>query len=228
MNKIVLATIVGLLAAGAAVYDLLSEWLLRAGWIAFAVVVGLLVVAWVTLGLAVMAVIRDARRASTQPAPERARAAARGVTWSSLFAIVFSVLLFSNCASGISSGPNLTLGAMSDSHLFWSLAALFQTPLLIALAIPGALAAVAATTRRPTVATAVIVASVVAAVVAVLTVPLAFVLGVSNCDVGTVGGCAAGLGGLTNIFLASTLVLFLPYAIVLARAINAVRSAPPS
>jgi len=223
-NKMAVATVVCLLAAGVAVYDLLSEWLLRAGWIAFVVTIGLLVVAWVVLGIAVIAVVQDVRRTNTESVAERSRKAARGVTWSSAFAVGFSVLLFANCGSGISTGPNLSLGAMSDARLFWTLTAVFQIPLLIVMALPGVLAAVAAATRRPNVATAVIVASVVAAVVALLTIPFALVFGVSNCDVGTVGGCAAGVGAMTNAFMATTLVLFLPYAIVLARAINAERA----
>lgn len=218
MNRLVLATIAVFLAGAVAVYDLVSEWLLTAGWVAWAVTLGLLAVAAVTLFLAVATAFQDART----KAGGQSGAASRGLTWSSLFAVGFSVLLFANCGSGVSSGS--PTGPMSDGHLFWSLTAAFQGPLLVFLLLPGVLAMVASTTRKPAVATAVIVASVIAPLVALLTIPFAVVFGVSDCDFGRVSGCAAGLGAMTNIFVVATFALFVPYAIVLARAINADRS----
>lgn len=218
MNRLVLATIAIFLAGAVALYDLVSEWLLHAaGWLAWVVTLGLLAAAAALLLLAVATAFQDARTKAGQ-----SRAAARGLTWSSLFAVGFSVVLFANCGSGVSSGSPTS--PMSDGHLFWSLAAAFQAPLLVFLLLPGALAMVAATTRKPAVATAVIVASVIAPLVALLTVPFAFIFGVSDCEFGGVGGCAAGLGAMTNLFVVATVALFVPYAIVLARAINADRA----
>jgi hypothetical protein len=128
------------------------------------------------------------------------------------------VLLFANCGSAVDTptgNGSHFVGAMSDAHAYWSLAPWLLGPLLIALALPGVMAVVAGVTRLRGWAVATLVATIVAAVVAFVSVPVGFIFGVSACDVGTVGGCAAGAGSLSNLFSVASLVLFLPYVLMI-------------
>jgi len=66
-------------------------------------------------------------------------------------------------------------------------------------------------------------AVVVIAIVAVATVPIGFIFLASQCFFGTsTGACAAGAASFTNVFLAGTFALLLPYVLVIVRALKPV------
>ncbi len=220
MRRIVAVAIAIWVLAGVAVYNLLSGWLVTVGGDALAVFLVLFFLAWVLFAVAAVTAIRARRRLGAAAGDRSALVAtgARGMAWSSVFALGFSVLFFANCGSGVETQPaqgSAMVGAMSDAHTYWSLAPWLLGPLLVALALPALAAVVAGATRQRRWATVTLVTTIVAAVVAFVSVPVGFVFGVSACDVGTVGGCAAGVGSLSNLFSVASLVLFLPYVLMI-------------
>src|SRR5579872_6447756 len=211
----------GLLAAAiagavVAVYDLVSGWPVNGGGWAAAAVLGLFFAGIAVLAAAAVLAFAEFRRLTRATAENGIASGVRGVVWNWAFASTLSVLLFANCSSGVATtkyaaplpGPNglgpapslpvATIGPMSDAHAFWSLAPWLLAPVLAVLVIPAVLAVVAGRLRDPRWATATFVAAIVAGAVAFLTLPVGFIFGVSGCDVGTVGTCAAGLGSMTN------------------------------
>jgi hypothetical protein len=236
----------GLLAAAiagavVAVYDLVSGWPVNGGGWAAAAVLGLFFAGIAVLAAAAVLALAELRRPTRATADEGIASGVRGVVWNWAIASALSVLLFANCSSAVSStryeaplpGPNglpagpsvpvATIGPMSDAHAFWSLAPWLLVPVLVALVIPAVLAVVAGRFRDPRWATASFVAAIVAGAVAFLSLPVGFFLGVSGCDVGTVGTCAAGLGSMTNLFAIASAGLFLPYALLLSRGLSSIR-----
>jgi hypothetical protein len=220
MRRIVAVAIAVWALAGVAAYNLLSGWLITEGGAALVMFIVLFLLAWTLFAVAAVAAIRARRKLGAAAGDRSALVAtgARGMAWTSVFALGFSVLFFANCGSSVQTqhGNSSTwVGPMSDAHTYWSLAPWLLGPLLIALALPAIAAVVAGATRQRRWATVTMVATIVAAVVAFVSVPVGFFLGVSACDVGTIGGCAAGIGSLGNLFSVASLVLFLPYVLMI-------------
>jgi hypothetical protein len=226
------------LAAAVAVagYDLINGWEVPASPLAGVVAIALLVFVFATC-LAVLVFSADDRKtlAGGADSLEVAGAAARGVRWSSLFAIGISVVLFANCSAGVTSGDSST-GANANPSQFWPLAAWVMLPLILAIALPAGVATAAQILAgRGRLFEAMRVASLgvwsagVVVLVAFATTGIALVGGASGCSfVSSASLCAAGLGGLVNpIAIASLLVIF-PYLALVKRALSAASAATDS
>jgi hypothetical protein len=211
------------IAVAVAGYDLITGWELKSGGVALVVFIALSVFALGTC--IVLLVSSDSERRIS--ANNSLGLAARGVRWSSLFAIGVSVLLFANCSAAVSSGDSLS-GATTNPSQFWSLATLMMLPLVLAISIPGGLATAAQLlagkgrlreARR--VASVELWSAALIALVAVATAGIALSLGVSDCSfVTTASACAAGVGGLTNLTAIGSLLLIVPYAAMMRRVLS--------
>jgi hypothetical protein len=222
-------------AVTVAVYDLVTDWEVPSSPLAGVVGIALVVFALATC-IAVLVLSRSERRtlARGTGSPEVARVAARGVRWTSLFAIGISVLLFANCSAGVSSGDT-SHGANANPAQFWSLAALVVLPLLLAIALPAVLATAAHVLARQgrlrearwTASLGLWSAGVIG-VVAVATTGVALFGGVSECFYNsTASACAAGLGGLTNPAAIASLIVIVPYLALVKRALSALEPESP-
>jgi hypothetical protein len=224
------------LAASVAVagYDVITGWEVPSSGLASAVAIGLFVFAVATC-LALLAFSRDERRhlAGDAALPEVLNVAARGVRWSSVFAIGLSVLLFANCSAGVSSG-DLSHGSASNPAQFWPLAALEMLPLCLVIGLSAGLATAAQVLVRKSrlseakrVATVGLWSAAMIAVVAFLTTVIALNGAVSECSsVSNASACAAGVGGLTNPAAVGSLVLIVPYLTLIKRAVSAAQAHP--
>ena len=163
MNRLhIWAAIAVLLGAVVAVIDLFTGWTVGGNWASSIVVLGLLGGSFALYAAMLIGVISDRRRITTPPSDARSvlAHAARGVRWTSLFAVGFSVLLFANCSGGVGSsapvapvsGPppslneplvgspaSLISGPVTDPAHFWSLTVWVLAPLLLALLLPTVL-----------------------------------------------------------------------------------------
>jgi hypothetical protein len=227
-----------LAALGAAVtvalYDLVTDWEVPSSPLAAVVGIALVVFALATC-IAVLVLSRSERRtlAGGTGSPEVARISARGVRWSSLFAIGISVLLFANCSAGVSSGDT-SHGANANPAQFWSFAALLVLPLLLAIALPAGLATAAhVLARKGRLREARRTASLglwsagVIGVVAVATTGVALFGGVSECFYNsTASACAAGLGGLMNPTAIASLIVIVPYLMLMKSALSVASPGP--
>jgi hypothetical protein len=233
MKRIETWAVVALVGLIVAVYDLATGWTLHAGGLGAVVIFGLFG-AGVALGVFELAAgIGDRKRISAHADGPRTvlAQAARGVRWSSLFAVALSVVLFANCAGGASTtGPVVQAsGPQVDPSNFWPLTAWVMLPLLLALIIPAALATAAQrlSEARPEFALRLAQLSIMSmgllVFAAVATTAVGFFLGVSECDVGTsAGACAAGASSLMNLFALGSLGLFLPYLGMVSSALRGV------
>jgi hypothetical protein len=222
------------IAATVAVYDLVTGWEVPNSPLASVVAIVLLVF---TVGtcIAVLVLSRNERRtlAGVADSPEVVRAAARGVSWTSVFAIGVSVLLFANCSAATTSG-DLSTGAMSHPSQFWPLAALVILPLVVAIALPAALATAASRlASKGRLREAKRLASLgmwsagLLAAVALVTAGVAFFVGVSECFLSaSASSCAAGVGGLMNPTAIASLLVTVPYLALVERALSTAEPQP--
>jgi hypothetical protein len=223
-------------AVAVAAFDLVAGWEVPFSPLAGVVAIALLVFALATC-IAVLVFSVDERRALAGDADSLkvSGAAARGVRWSSIFAIGVSVLLFANCSAGVTSGDAST-GANVNPSQFWPLAALVMLPLIIAIALPAGLATAAHMLARKgrlpeanRVASLGLWSSGVLALVALATTGIALTGGVSECFyVSTASFCAAGLGGLMNPTAIASLLVIFPYLGLMKRVLTAASVAPDS
>jgi hypothetical protein len=221
-------------ALAVAGYDLISGWELRGGGLALVVFIALSVFALATCVVLLVSSDRERRiSAGGGPSVTVLGLAARGVRWSSLFAIGVSVLLFANCSAAVSSGNSVS-GATTNPSQFWSLATLVMLPLVLALALPGGLATAAQLlASKGRLREARWVASVglwcaaLIAMVAVATAVIALSAGVSDCSfTTTASACAAGVGGLMNLTAIGSLLLIIPYLTMMNRVLTAAAGGP--
>jgi hypothetical protein len=222
-------------AVAVAVYDVVTDWEVPFNPLAGVVAVVLVVFVLATC-IAVLVLSGYERRtlASGGDALKVVGAAARGVRWSSIFAIGISVVLFANCSAGMSSGDTAH-GANANPSQFWSLAALVVLPLLLAIALPAALATVAhVLAGKGRLLEARRLASLglwsvdLLCVVAVATTGVALFGGVSECFyVSTASACAAGVGGLMNPTAVASLIVIVPYLALVKRALSALEPESP-
>jgi hypothetical protein len=218
------------IALAVAGYDLMTGWELRSTGPALVVFIGLSVfalAAWMSL-----LVSSDQERRNVTRDWHFLKAcglAARGVRWSSLFAISLSILLFANCSAAVSSGDSVS-GASTNPSQFWSRAALVMLPLVLATAMSGGLATAAqvlASKGRLREATKVaslgLWSAALIALVALVTTVIALSVAGSSCTfVPTASACAAGVGGLMNLPTAiGSLLLIVPYLVMMNRVLPA-------
>ncbi|HSP08499.1 MAG TPA: hypothetical protein VLU92_02745 [Candidatus Dormibacteraeota bacterium] len=217
-----------------AVYGLISGWTVPTSGLATVVALALFLVA-VMSSLALLAFTSHERRTLVRN-PDSIKVvgdAARGVSWSSLFAIGISLLLFANCAGNVSSG-DLTKGAATYPSQFWPLAALLMLPLVVAIALPACLAIAAGRfAGQGRLRAAKRLASIglwsagLLAVVALVTAGVAYFGGMSQCFLPpTSSACAAGVGGLMNLTAIGSLLVIVPYLMLMMRALSAASSRP--
>jgi hypothetical protein len=222
-------------AVAVAIYDVVTDWEVPFSPLAGVVAVVLIVFVLATC-IAVLVLSGYERRtlASGGDSLKVVGAAARGVRWSSLFAIGISVVLFANCSAGMSSGDTAH-GANANPSQFWSLAALVVLPLLpllLAIVLPAGLATAAHVlagkgrlheARR--IASLGLWSAGVVGVVAVVTTGVALFGGVSECFyVSTASACAAGVGGLMNPTAIASLIVIVPYLVLVKRALSVASS----
>jgi hypothetical protein len=214
-------------------YDLFSGWELTSGGSGALMALALLVVALLTF-LALLAFSNDERRSLSGEVPlnKSVGGAARGIRWSTLFALGVSILLFANCSAGVTSGDAVS-GAMSKPSQFWSQAALEMLPLAVAIALPALLATAAqvffSTGRRVRAKRVVSLGLWSAGLLAVVAVVTTVVgaTGAGECFyVSTASACAAGVGGLLNFTAIGFLLVFVPYLLLMKRALAALPAGP--
>ena len=215
-------------------YDLITGWEVPSSSLGDVVAIGLLVFVLATC-IALLMFSGDERRtlAADADSLKVVGRAARGVRWSSLFAIGISILLFANCSAGVTSG-DLATGATANPSQFWSMAALVMLPLVAAIALPAGLATAAHMfASRGRLREAIRVASLglwsagLVAAVALATTGIAFFGGVSECFfVSTASTCAAGVGGLMNLTAIASLLVIVPYLALMTRALSAAPESP--
>lgn len=208
----------GLAAALAvAVYSLLTGWEIPPTTLSTVVGWGLIAVAGAVL--VGQHLVARSERQRIVAGPDALKQSVNGLRRSSLFAIGLSVLLFSNCAAATGSGTTAQLGLSSDPASFWLLTAALLPPILIALALPGVLATLVERSARRGLADAALRysrlhnwAAVLIILVALGSAYASFIFGISYCFFGTSpGACAAGAGGMGNVFAISSLLLLWPY-----------------
>lgn len=221
-------------AVAVAIYDVVTDWEIPSSPLASVVAIVLVVFVLATC-IAVLVLSRFERRtlAGDGDSLKVVGAAARGVRWTSLFAIGISVVLFANCSAGMSSGDTAH-GASANPSQFWSLAALMVLPLLLAIALPAGLATAAHVlagkgrlhdARR--IATLGFWSVGVLGGVAVATTGIALFGGVSECSyVSTASACATGVGGLMNPTAIASLIVIVPYLVLMKRALSVASSGP--
>jgi hypothetical protein len=211
MKRIEVWAAVLFIGAIVAVDNLLTGRLNRPEAWAAAVGVGLFGGALLALGAAIVAAWRERARVtagSTDPATV-ASTGARGLRWAGLAAVMFSVLVFASCSSGVSANGNH--GVMFDASGYWPLAAAVLLPLIVVLALPG-LAATMAYRRAGRWGTAAVLSIAAIVVIVPVTMAVAFYAGISACYLSTsVGACAAGVGGIGNLFSLASIALLMPY-----------------
>ncbi len=214
MKRIEVWAAVLFVGAVVAVDNLLTGRLISPEAWAAVVAFGLFGGALLVLGAAIVAAWRERARVTAGSAdPETIRAAgARGLRWAALAAVMFSVLVFANCSGGVSTGPhNGNHGAIFDASSYFPLAAAILLPLVGVLALPGLLATMARR-RAGKWGTAAVLAIAAIVVVVPVTMAVAFYAGISACYLSTsVGACAAGAGGVGNLFSLASIALLLPY-----------------
>ena len=213
MKRIEVWAAVLFVGAAVAVDNLLTGRLVRPGAWVVVVVLGLFGGGLFVLGAAIVAAWRERARvmaASSDTETITARGA-RGLRWAALSAVMFSVLVFANCSGGLSTASG-NHGALFDAANFWPLAAAVLLPLVVALALPGLLATMAHR-RAGRWGTAAVLSIAAILVVVPVTMAIAFYAGISACYLSTSeGACAAGAGGLGNVFSLACIALLLPYA----------------
>jgi len=221
MKRIELWAAVLFIGAVVAVDNLLTGRLIRPEAWAAVVWFGLLGGGLLALAAAIVAAWRERARvtaASADPATITARGA-RGLRWAALAAVMFSVLVFANCSGGVTANGNH--GAMFDASGYWPIAAAVLLPLIVVLALPGLLATMARR-RAGRWGTAAVLSIAAIVVVVPVTMAVAFYAGISACYFGTsAGACAAGAGGVGNLFSLACIALLLPY-------VQMLNSRPPS
>jgi hypothetical protein len=221
-------------AVAVAGYDLITGWEVPSSGLADAVAIGLLVFAVATC-IALLAFSGDERQMLAGDADflKVLGVAARGVRWSSAFAIGLSILLFANCSAAVSSG-DMVSGATTNPSQFWPLAALEMLPLVVAIAVPAGLATAAhklaskgRLRQARKVASLGLWSPALVAVVALATAGIAFFGGVSECFyVSTASTCAAGVGGLVNPIAIASLLVIVPYLALIKRALASAAADP--
>jgi hypothetical protein len=211
MKRIEVWAAVLFIGAVVAVDNLLTGRLNRPEAWAAVVGLGLFGGALLALGAAIVAAWRE-RAGVTAASLDRetiTARGARGLRWAGLAAVMFSVLVFANCSGGVRADGNH--GAMFDPSGYWPLAAVVLLPLIIVLALPGLLATMAYR-RASRWGTAAVLSIAAIVVVVPVTMAVAFYAGVSACFFGaSEGACAAGAGGLGNLFSLACIALLLPY-----------------
>ena len=237
MNRLAVCTVAAVAAAAIAVFDLVSAWTIQGNGAALVVSLGLFVIAVTLYGALLVLGVGERRRtlASAASSTEVIGRAASSVRLTALAAIALTVLLFANCSASVSSGPPNYAGPMNDVSGFLGGSAEVLLPILLVIVLAAALASAAAVYARrrqwrsaQKAAQAAIWSVVAIAIIAVVTVPVAFVFLTSQCFFGTSpGACAAGAAGFTNVFLAGTFALLLPYILVMTRALQSAASPAP-
>lgn len=198
-----------------------------------AVTWALIAAAIVGTGVAVYFASRDRKEVKTAGADpaQLVKSGARGARWSAVFGIGLSVLLFANCSGSLVSN---TGGAMADPATFWSLAPWLVIPLVIVLAVPAALTALAQQQlagRSPSSAMTALLATwsiALVVVVGVATAVAGLVIGIPTCYIFSSNPssmspsvCAAGVGSMANILSSvAAVALFLPYLLMINSAIG--------
>ena len=211
MKRIEVWAAVLLVGAAVAVDNLLTGRLNYPEAWAAVVTFGLFGGALLALGAAIVAAWRERARVtagSHDPDTITARGA-RGLRWAALAGVMFSVLVFANCSGGVS--VNGKYGAMFDASGYWPLAAAVLLPLIVVLALPGLLATMARR-RGGRWGTAAVLSIASIVVIVPVTMAVAFYAGISACYLSTSeGACAAGAGGVGNLFSLASIALLLPY-----------------
>jgi hypothetical protein len=234
MNRLTAWTIAAVIAAAVAVFDLVSAWAIQLG-------VGLLLLTLFLFGVGiatfvalVVAGFGERRRiiAGAASSIDLVSRAARSVRWSAVAAIALSVLWFANCSGSVTTTSTMTSSAMEDVPGFLRIAAEVLLPIILIIALAAGLATAAQglASRQQwrsahRAAQAAVWSAVAIVFVALATVPVGFIFGVSNCDLGTSSGaCAGGLAGIGDVFLVASAALLLPYILVLAHALETTSS----
>lgn len=238
MNRLVVLTVAAVIVAGVAVFNLVSAWPLHQNAVLLVVGIALFGIAVALYGALLVVGVGERRRiiAGGASAVEVVGRAASSVRWSALAAIALSVVLFANCSGSLTTGPPNYAGPMDDvpGFLIGTAEVFLPVVLVIVLAAGLATAAQMYASRMEwraarQAAQAAIWAVVTIAIVAVVTVPLGFVFLASQCFFGGnhPGTCAAGAASFTNVFLAGTFALLLPYILVMMRALQSAASPTP-
>jgi hypothetical protein len=238
MNRLAVCTVAALAAASIAVFDLVSAWTVQMGAPAFVLSIGLFLLAVVLYGSLLAVGVGERRRilAAASSGADVISRTASTIRLSALAAIAVTVLLFANCSASVSSGPPSYAGPMNDVPGFLKGSAEVLMPVLLVIALVAALASAAEfyTIRRQwrsayRAAQAAVWSVVAIAIIAVVTVPVGFVFLGSQCFFGTSpGACAAGAASFTNLFLAGTFALLLPYVLLTMRTLASASSAGPT
>ena len=238
MNRLAVCTVAAAGAATIAVFDLVSAWTIQMSAPAFVVSVGLFGVAVVLYGWLLVIGVGERRRiiARAASSADVVNRAASRIRLSAIASIALTVLLFANCSASVSSGAPVYSGPMNDVPGFLRGSAEVLLPILLVIALAAALASVAevyATSRQwrsaQRAAQAAIWSVVAIAFIAVVTVPVGFVFLTSQCFFGTSpGACAAGAASFTNVVLAGTFAVLLPYVLMLMRAVGSASATGPS
>ncbi len=234
MNRLAVCTLAALASAAIAVFDLVSAWTIQMGGAALLVSLGLFVIAVALYGALLVIGVSERRRivASAASSVEVVGRAASSVRLSALAAIALSILLFANCSASVSSGPPNYAGPMNDVSGFLRGSAEALLPILLVIVLAAALASAAEVYARRRqwrsahkAAQAAIWSVVAIAIIAVVTVPVGFVFLTSQCFFGgSQGTCSAGAASFTNVFLAGTFALLLPYILMMMRALQSAAS----
>lgn len=237
MNRLAVCTVAAVAAAAIAVFDLVSAWTIQGNGVALVVSLGLFVVAVTLYGALLVIGVGERRRTLARAANsvEVVGRAASSVRLSALAAIALTVLLFANCSASVSSGPPNYAGPMSDVSGFLRGSAEVLLPILLVIVLAAALASAAEVYAKRRqwrsahkAAQAAIWSVVAIAIIAVVTVPVGFVFLTSQCFfASSQGACSAGAASFTNVFLAGTFALLLPYILLMMRALQSADSPAP-
>ncbi len=217
-------------ALAVAVYSVITGWEIPPSTLSVVVGWGLMAVAAAVL--VGQHLVARSQRQGIVAGPTALLQSVQGVRRSSLFAIGLSVLVFSNCAAATGSGTSAQLGLNSDPANFWLMTAAFLPPILVALALPALLATLIERSARRGQADAAFRysrfhnwAAVVIILVALGSAYASFVFGISYCFFGTSPGtCAAGAGGVGNVFAISSLLLLWPYMTMVEASVASLRT----
>jgi hypothetical protein len=222
-----------LAAVALAIYDLISGWEIPSSGLATLVAIGLLVFVLATCIALVVFAAEERRNVPVDAALGTGLGVAgRGIRWSSLFAIGLSVVLFANCSAAVTSGDSVT-GAMSKPSQFWTQAGLEMLPLVLAFVLPAGVATAvqvlfgSGRLREATrVASLGLWSAAMIAVVAVVTAVVGL-SGAAECFyVSTASACAAGVGGLMNVTAIGSLLVIVPYVVLMRRALSSAHPGP--
>ena len=213
MKRIEVWAAVLLVGAVVAVDNLFTGRLNGEAW-ATVMLLGLFGGALLALGAAIVTAWRERARVTAASLDRETITArgARGLRWAGLAAVMFSVLVFANCSGGVS--VNGKYGALFDPSGYWPLAAAVLLPLIVVLALPGLLAMMVQR-RAGRWHTAAVLSIAAIVVVVPVTMAIAFYAGISACFLSTSeGACAAGAGGVGNLFSIASIALLLPYVMM--------------